>query len=194
MSNSKRRRVDSLTQDVVFSATSGKKKPGKHLELGINLKSLTGSRKILDIMNRLGHCANYHTIEEVETSLTLNAKSERRTLPFGLNPFKGSGLGLAWDNFDRFVDTLNGKDTLHDTVGIAFQKYTDEMSSIVEKSVDNGSQSQPGKRKRKRAYETTELEMEPYRKKPKLVENLTSEEKINEVENIREYLLGQKKM
>ena len=51
-----KRRIDSLIQDVVFNAISGKKKkPRKHLELGINLKSLTGSRGILKIMNRLGH-------------------------------------------------------------------------------------------------------------------------------------------
>ena len=29
--------------------------------------------------------------------------------------------GLAFDNYDRFVETLTGKDTLHDTVGIAYQ-------------------------------------------------------------------------
>ena len=65
-SSSKKRRVDSITQDVLSSSTSGRKKPRKHLELGINLKSLTGSRKVLEIMNRLGHCASYHTIEELE--------------------------------------------------------------------------------------------------------------------------------
>ena len=31
------------------------------------------------------------------------------------------GTGLAWDNFDRFLETCSGKDTLHDTVGIAYQ-------------------------------------------------------------------------
>ena len=32
------------------------------------------------------------------------------------------GVGLAFDNFDHFVETLSGKDTLHDTIGIAHQK------------------------------------------------------------------------
>ena len=63
-------------QNVVFNATSGKKKPRKHLELGINLKSFTGSRRILEIMNRLDHCASYHTVEEVETTLTAEAKKK----------------------------------------------------------------------------------------------------------------------
>ena len=28
---------------------------------------------------------------------------------------------VAWDNFDRFVETKSGKDMLHDTVGVAYQ-------------------------------------------------------------------------
>ena len=30
---------------------------------------------------------------------------------------------MAWDNYDVQVETLDGKDTLHVTVGIAFQNY-----------------------------------------------------------------------
>ena len=29
--------------------------------------------------------------------------------------------GLAFDNYDRYVETLSGKNTLHDTVGIMYQ-------------------------------------------------------------------------
>ena len=43
-------------------------------------------------------------------------------LPQGLKPFRGPRLGTAWDDFDRFAEILNGKDTLHDTVGIGFQR------------------------------------------------------------------------
>ena len=50
-----------------------KKKPRKHLELGINPQSLTDSGQILEIMNKLGHCASYHTDEEVKTALTVEA-------------------------------------------------------------------------------------------------------------------------
>ena len=45
----------SIGEDVVFAATSRLKKPQKHLMLGIAFKSLTGSRKVVEIMNRLGH-------------------------------------------------------------------------------------------------------------------------------------------
>ena len=54
-----------MSEDAVFAATAGLKKLQKHLMLGIALKSLTGSRNVIEIMNRLGHCVSYHTIEEI---------------------------------------------------------------------------------------------------------------------------------
>ena len=75
----------------------------------------------MEIMNRLGHCASYHIVEEVETALTVEVKTTVKTTQ-RLKPFRASRLGTAWDNFDRFAEILNGKNTLHDTVGIAFQR------------------------------------------------------------------------
>lgn len=42
-------------------------------------------------------------------------------LPDGLHPLSCLHTGLGFDNFDLFVDTLSGKETLHDTVGIVYQ-------------------------------------------------------------------------
>ena len=52
--DSKQRRISSLSQDAVFAATSGMKKPRKHLQLGVALKSLTGSKKVINMLNRMG--------------------------------------------------------------------------------------------------------------------------------------------
>ena len=41
--------------------------------------------------------------------------------PSGMNLDPSSGTGLAFDNYYRLVETLTEKDTLHDTVGIAYQ-------------------------------------------------------------------------
>ena len=117
----KQRRIKSISQDVVFATTSGQKKPRKHLELGLTLKSLTGSRKVVEMINRLGHCVNYHTVQELETELTFEATRSNIKTPFGMNLTNNCGTGIAWDNFDRFVETQSGRDTLHDTVGIAYQ-------------------------------------------------------------------------
>ena len=51
-SPSKTRRISSISQDVIYATTSGRHKPAKHLQIGLALKSLTGSRKVIEMMNR----------------------------------------------------------------------------------------------------------------------------------------------
>ena len=40
---SKTCRIESICQGIIYAATAGRKKPGKHLQLGVVMKSLTGS-------------------------------------------------------------------------------------------------------------------------------------------------------
>lgn len=54
------------------------KKPSKHLQLGMAINSFTVSRKVVDILNRLGHSACYITIKELETELKFEATKEKR--------------------------------------------------------------------------------------------------------------------
>ncbi len=91
-------------------------KPAKHLKLGLSIKTLTGSRRNVEILNRLGHGPSYTTIEEIETELAYTAVKNGTLLPEGLSPTSHLHTGVAFDNNDRFVDTLNGRDTMHDTV------------------------------------------------------------------------------
>ncbi|CAF4875168.1 unnamed protein product [Pieris macdunnoughi] len=87
----------------------------------MTIKSLTSSKKIINILNRFGHCCNYTTLEELETEATISSVRQSQVCPpdIILNP--SLCTGVAFDNFDRYVDTLNGKETLHDTVGIIYQ-------------------------------------------------------------------------
>ena len=57
----------------------------------------------------------------METELTLQVKSESQAAPFGMELKPNLNTGIAFDNYDRYVETLTGKNTLHDTVGIAYQ-------------------------------------------------------------------------
>ncbi|CAH0396002.1 unnamed protein product [Bemisia tabaci] len=78
--------------------------------------------------------------------------------------------GVAFDNFDRFVDTASGKDTLHHTVGIAYQKISEDNSTpSVETSTY--SEQEPPARKR-RAFEAVLPDIAPYPKKSNMLEVL----------------------
>ena len=51
---SKIRRVESLAADTVFLVTNERKKPSKHLKLGLAVKSMTGSKKLIGMLNNRG--------------------------------------------------------------------------------------------------------------------------------------------
>ena len=76
--------IKSISEDVVFAATSGRRRPAKYLQIGMAIKSLTGSKKVIIMLNRLGHCINYSGIEELETELTYNCSNANQITPSGM--------------------------------------------------------------------------------------------------------------
>ena len=51
-SASKIRRVESLAAETVFLVTNRRKKSSKHLKLGLAVKSMTGSKKLIGMLKR----------------------------------------------------------------------------------------------------------------------------------------------
>ena len=96
-SASKIRRAESLAADTVFSMTNGRKKLSKHLKLGIAVKSMTGSKKLIGMLNRYGHCVSYPTIEELETKLMFIVTSTSKISPPDLVPDSSLTFGIAFD-------------------------------------------------------------------------------------------------
>ncbi|KAG5871727.1 hypothetical protein JTB14_004745 [Gonioctena quinquepunctata] len=120
----------------------------------VTLKSLTSSRKVVDILNRYGHCTSYDAVEELETEATHTSPSRAGLCPKVINKTENMSVGIAYDNFDRFVDTRTGKDTLYDTVGIIYQNIDPTLEVEIE--------GLPGTftyRRRKRYYEAIDPEL-----------------------------------
>ena len=133
-SNTKKRRINSLGADLVFAASNGRKIPSKQLKVGLSFKSITGSRQVIDMLNHMNQSVSYSVVEELETELTYNVTKDNSVTPPGLSKSSDTGIGLAFDNYDRFMDTPSGKDTLHDTVGIGYQLVSTESGSITASS------------------------------------------------------------
>ena len=95
------RLVQSVSDDVVFAVTRGITKPGKHLCIGLGIKSLTGRRQIIDILNRFGHSINYHTVEAIETQVATDISDRHQALPDGTSQDDDLSTCLAWDNYDE---------------------------------------------------------------------------------------------
>ena len=116
-----------ILNSVVFSQLAemfyllhcpGCKLPSKHLKLGVALKSLTGSRKVIGILNRYGHCANYHAVEQIKKELTFNGTEIQMETPNGMSACSKSGIRCAFDNFDRFVKSQSGM--IHFTIQLKY--------------------------------------------------------------------------
>ncbi|KAL4089548.1 hypothetical protein QTP88_024568 [Uroleucon formosanum] len=156
-SDETRRKVESLASDLVYAVTNGRVKPSKQLTLGITLKSLTSSRK------------------ELETELTYSSINQLGLCPPGVLLLPKLSTGVAFDNFDRFVETSSGKDTLHDSVGILYQNEPEEGShetvfqQLPLQSIQNIS-------------DAITPEVIPYRKKPKMIGTLVNND--NELRQI----------
>lgn len=121
-------KINSICHSIMYTMTNGAVKPSRCLSLGLVTKSITGSRRMIEILNRLGHCVSYTAVEELETEIAYGCAANTELLPHGLVPGNPSlRTHVAFDNFDKFVETSSGKDTLHDTVGIVYQNIVQDV-------------------------------------------------------------------
>lgn len=117
-----RRKVDSLANNLVYVITKSRVKPSKQITLGINFKSLTVGTKIIDLLNKYNQCTNYNIIKELETVLSYSSTNHLDLCPPGVLLLPNVSTSVTFDNFDRYVESSNRKDTLHGTLGIFSKK------------------------------------------------------------------------
>ena len=70
-------------------------KPAKHVCLGLGLKSIVGSRKVIETLNRFGHSISYHTVESSETDLAMSVTARNSSTPNGLDQQPDLGMGMV---------------------------------------------------------------------------------------------------
>lgn len=67
---------------------------------------------------------SYYVAESMETKVASKITEEGRLFPHMLLQQVGLVTCLAWYNYDELIETLSGKDTLHDTVSICYQNMS----------------------------------------------------------------------
>lgn len=171
-STKKEKKISSICNSVIYTMSNGDIKPSSCIMLALTTKSLTGSRKMIEILNRMGFCISYTLTEELETELAFGCSSIDRILPYGLVASDPTlRTHLAFDNFDKFVDTSSGKDTLHDTVGIVYQNMSDSISmdstffaTHETDCMDDNNNDGMGRQRRRKYYTQFDSSLEPYSK------------------------------
>ena len=117
---------------------------------------------------------SYNVVEGLETELTFNAIRDQQKLLEGMSPSSEMATGVAFANYDIFVEALSGKDTIHHTVGIAYQ-LVEGHNSEVDFNVDrltlnrnSTSEVRVERKRRRRTYEVIVDNIEPYHKNPRM--------------------------
>jgi hypothetical protein len=59
---SEKAKVVSIAQDMIYAESSGKKQTRKSLALGMTVRQMTGSIRLLRILHVLGHSASTYTV------------------------------------------------------------------------------------------------------------------------------------
>ena len=105
------RRIIMLAQDIVFCASHSRAKMPKHLTLALAIHHLTGSKQLITMFNRLGHCCSYDEVEIMDTSLAVEllARSELYGVVVPSNITPGVFVQAAGDNGDLNENTLDEK-------------------------------------------------------------------------------------
>ena len=123
------RLVQSHDSDIIHSVTHGKVLTPKHFLMGLGMHSITGQKKPIQILNRLGNSMEYNYTCEIETAHAESASLLAENS--GILPLKPKGnkdviLTVFWaDNFDMNLETLTGHGSVHSTHMVAFQEESD---------------------------------------------------------------------
>lgn len=63
------RKIIMVGQDLIHCTSHARVKLPKQVGLAMCVKHLTGSKQLITLLNRMGHCSSYEEIAQVETSL-----------------------------------------------------------------------------------------------------------------------------
>ena len=114
----------SIAQDIIHCSSNARVKTPKHVSLAMSTHHLTGSKQIIILLNRMGHCISYDEMKNVDASLATGvlAQSEEydTVLPSNISP--GSFIQMGSNNDDFNEETIDGKNTTHVTTMVVYQR------------------------------------------------------------------------
>ena len=108
------------------AVTRGEMITAKQYLLALGIHDITGQRKAVDILNRLGHCLTYSLTCEIETALAEKVQQlslKDSLLPIQLADTDSYVLTVFWvDNLDVKVERQAGATSVNTTYMVVFQE------------------------------------------------------------------------
>ena len=130
--------VLSVGQDLLYHVSNGQKRTSKHATLSFSIKRKTGSKIVIQWLNKFGHGMSYNDVLVLETRLaTEKSKNQdhRSFTPAVICP--SSFVTFVWDNNNINPESLPGI-SMHCTNGIVIQS-----SGVVQNQSTSVFQDQP---------------------------------------------------
>ena len=138
---------------------------------------MIGSKSVISLLNRFGRCIGDETVRRMDMSFEEAVNQNDTVLPSHVQISPNLWTGLSLDNFDINVETLSGANIIHHTYGICYQNITPSENSQFDFDIEtNYFENMQVKRKFKKVLiESKQEHLEPYHKKPKLSNSVTTE-------------------
>ena len=118
-------KVLSCAQDIVYWVRGGTKWTPKHVGLGSTLHQVTRSKDLFKLFNKAGHILSYDQILQVDTSLAeivLKSLHQETGSVMPPNLLPGRFVHFSADNIDILDEMMDGKNTVHATQILAWQR------------------------------------------------------------------------
>lgn len=133
------------------------------------MKTLTGSKMVCPVLTRSFYQLQHSKRVGNRRRLQLHVKSKFYLMDFIKCLVSILDLHLS---IMLSVKTINGNDTLHDTVGIAYKECSELMFPKLQRDEEGWSDAgNPSNGRRRRTYEANIRLIETYPKKPKMLDN-----------------------
>ena len=111
-------RIEGSSGDAIFTGSEGKRIPGRQLSLCLTVKSLTGIKTKISLLNRFGHCAR-DEIKRIDLGREVTTFKTKILVPSHTIRKSNLSVGRAWENFNINIEAPSGANAIHHT---CFQK------------------------------------------------------------------------
>ena len=128
------------------------------------MRHITGSSKVVEILNGLGHSVSYPQVLEHDTALAEKQASKDTLVPESFK--KNIPATVIWDN-DFKEQSVSGKGTTHNTNGILIQRGSTQDTSNVT-STSTHSEQTPLPRNKRRTVHFVPEKPQPYFKRKRI--------------------------
>ena len=160
-------KVVSIAQDLIYAESKGKKQTHKSLALGMAVRQMTGSVRLLKVLHGLGHTASADTVSKHDTALAIISNNgDGKEIKIARNILKNMFTTLVWDSNDFNEEMLSGKGTTHVANGIIVQNENTGLNELAEKATVS---------KKTRTIKAPETKIIPFTSKEKGILSLCNE-------------------